>query len=62
MDTDRRKVKRRLEEDGWYLARHGSNHDIYRHPLIIGIVTLPRHRTLSIGVASTIAKKAGWEA
>ena len=31
-------VKRRLERDGWYLDRHGSSHDIYRHPSIPGIV------------------------
>lgn len=51
---------RRLERDGWYLGRHGSDHDIYRHPEIAGIITLPRHRTLSNGVAATDARKAAW--
>ena len=60
METNRRRARRRLERDGWYLYRHGSSHDVYRHPRIKGIVTLPRHRTLSTGVANTIAKKAGW--
>jgi predicted RNA binding protein YcfA (HicA-like mRNA interferase family) len=60
MDTNRRRVQRRLEQDGWYLDRHGSNHDIYKHPQIRGIITLPRHQELSPGVASTIAKQAGW--
>ena len=53
-------MQRRLERDGWYLERYGSDHDVYRHPHIKGIVTLPRHRVLSMGVARTIAKKAGW--
>ena len=61
MEINRRRVQRRLEREGWYLDRAGSSHDIYRHPNIKGIVTLPRHRVLSIGVASTIAKKAGWD-
>ena len=60
METSRRRVKRRPEQDGWYLDRHGSSHDIYRHPHIKGIITLPRHRVLSIGMARTIANKAGW--
>ena len=47
-------------KDGWYLDRHGANHDIYRHPTIMGIITLPRHKQLSAGVARSIAKKAGW--
>ena len=54
-------MQRRLEHEGWYLDRAGSSHDIYKHPSIMGIITLPRHRVLSMGVARTIAKKAGWE-
>ena len=53
-------AKRRLLKDGWYLDRHGAYHDIYRHPTIMGIITLPRHKQLSAGVARSIAKKAGW--
>ena len=49
-----------LEREGWYLDRHGSSHDIYRHPRIKGIITLPRHPVLSIGMARSIARKAGW--
>lgn len=60
MESKTTKVKQRLENDGWYLARNGANHDIYRHPTIPGIVTLPRHRTLSPGVYRSIAKKANW--
>ena len=39
-----------LEREGWYLDRHGSSHDIYRHPRVQGIITLPRHPVLSIGM------------
>ena len=54
------RVRRRLVRDGWYLSRHGSSHDIYRHPTIGGIITLPRHQRVSPGGAASIAKKAGW--
>jgi len=60
METKTEKIKHRLEQDGWSLTRHGSGHDIYRHPHIKGIITLPRHKTVSPGVARSIARKAGW--
>ncbi len=60
METKTDRIRRALEKDGWYLVRHGSGHDIYRHPSIKGIITLPRHKTVSLGVARSIAKKAGW--
>ena len=40
--------------------RHGGKHDIYGHPGFIEIIRLPRHRTVSIGVARQIASIAGW--
>ena len=60
METRTNLIKRKLEREGWYMVRHGGSHDIYRHPLIKGIITLPRHNKLSPGVARSIAKKAGW--
>ena len=54
-------VVKRLKIDGWYLARHGGGHDIYRHPGIKGIITVPRHKTLSPGVMRSIVKKANWD-
>ncbi|MYC67923.1 MAG: type II toxin-antitoxin system HicA family toxin [Acidobacteriia bacterium] len=60
METVTSRIRRRLIRDGWYLSRHGMNHDIYRHPTIRGIITLPRHQRVSAGVAASIAKKAGW--
>ena len=49
-----------MRED-WYLERHGGNHDVYRHPLMEHTIILPRHRTVSPGVARKIARDAGWE-
>ncbi|MEQ8400552.1 MAG: type II toxin-antitoxin system HicA family toxin [Roseitalea porphyridii] len=60
MDNRTSDVVRRLKAEGWYLARHGAGHDIYRHPHIKGIITVPRHKTLSPGVLRSISKKANW--
>ncbi|MGE0714424.1 MAG: type II toxin-antitoxin system HicA family toxin [Alphaproteobacteria bacterium] len=59
METDRRKVEARLVREGW-VGRSGGSHDVYKHPLREGRIILPRHRTLSAGVARQIAKAAGW--
>ncbi len=53
-------IIKRLEQEGWYLARHGRNHDIYKHPNFIESISVPRHRTVSPGVARKIARTAGW--
>ena len=59
-EANRAKILSRLVTDGWVLARHGAEHDIYTHPDRSGVVSLPRHRTLSPGVARSVAKVAGW--
>ena len=61
VETRTQRVIQRLEREGWHLQRHGASHDIYRHPEIEGIITVPRHRSLSPGMARTIYRKAGWE-
>ncbi|MCB5205150.1 type II toxin-antitoxin system HicA family toxin [Neorhizobium sp. T786] len=61
METNTAKIIKRLKMEGWVFNRHGSAHDIYRHPAK-GFVQVPRHRKLSPGVAGSIAKKAGWGA
>lgn len=54
------KVIARLKRDGW-IGRHGSRHDVFKHPDRPGIyIIVPRHRTLSPGVARDIAETAGW--
>ena len=60
IETNRARVVARLQREGWRLVRHGSEHDIYRRAGRPGTVTVPRHRTLSPGVARTIAEAAGW--
>jgi mRNA interferase HicA len=59
LETSQKRVVSRLLREGWELARHGGGHDVFRHP-VKGVVTVPRHRTLSPGVARSIAKTAGW--
>jgi mRNA interferase HicA len=59
-ETNRAKVAARLHREGWELARHGASHDVFRHPQKPGVIVLPRHRTLSPGVARSIAKAAEW--
>ncbi|MGI9425320.1 MAG: type II toxin-antitoxin system HicA family toxin [Hyphomicrobiaceae bacterium] len=60
MDTNRRKIVRRLRQEGWEDAG-GTKHDIFRHPDRPGRVVVPRHRELSTGVARNIAEIAGWD-
>jgi predicted RNA binding protein YcfA (HicA-like mRNA interferase family) len=58
-ETNRKKVAAQLKREGW-TVRHGGSHDVYTHPNKPGIIALPRHRTLSIGVARSVAQAAGW--
>ena len=60
LETNRSKIVDRLSAEGWIMERHGSAHDIYVNPMRLGVITGPRHRTLSPGVARQIAKAAGW--
>jgi predicted RNA binding protein YcfA (HicA-like mRNA interferase family) len=59
-ETERSRVVARLMRERWELARHGGLHDVFRHPAKREVITVPRHRTLSPGVARSIAKAAGW--
>lgn len=60
-ETRRSRIIQRLEAEGWELARHGGEHDIYRHTARKLSVAVPRHRTLTPGVARSIARTAGWD-
>jgi predicted RNA binding protein YcfA (HicA-like mRNA interferase family) len=59
LETNQSKVVARLEREGW-VARHGGDYDVFKHPTRAGRIVVPRHRTLSTGVARAIAKAAGW--
>jgi predicted RNA binding protein YcfA (HicA-like mRNA interferase family) len=53
------KVVERLKQEGW-IEEHGGKHDKFKHPRRAGRIIVPRHRTLSGGVARQIAEAAGW--
>ncbi|KKB12033.1 hypothetical protein VE25_09655 [Devosia geojensis] len=57
-ETNTSKIKARLEREGWELV-DGTKHDKYRKPGFKPIM-VPRHRTVTPGVAQSIAKAAGW--
>ena len=55
-----REIVARLEKDGWVNIGGGS-HDRFvseRRPGVM--ITVPRHKELSSGVARSIAKAVGW--
>ena len=58
IETDRAKITKRLEGDGWVNVG-GAKHDKYVRDGLPSI-QVPRHRTLTPGVARSIAKAAGW--
>jgi predicted RNA binding protein YcfA (HicA-like mRNA interferase family) len=49
-ETNRSKVAARLARDGWQ-SRAGGRHDVYKHPARPGRIVVPRHSTLTSGVA-----------
>ncbi|WP_158922650.1 type II toxin-antitoxin system HicA family toxin [Acidisphaera sp. S103] len=58
-ETSRNKVVARLESEGWKNEGGGAD-DKFTKPGAAYPVLVPRHRTLSPGVARSIAKAAGW--
>lgn len=59
METSRRRIVARLQAEGW-INMGGGKHDLFRHGERPGVLIVPRHATLSPGVARSIAKAAGW--
>ena len=59
-ETNTKRVTDRLREDGWF-SEGGANHEKFAHSERPGIkIMVPRHRTLTPGVARSIARAAGW--
>ena len=58
-ETSRSRVVARLEREGWQ-NEGGGSHDKYTKAGAAYPIIVPRHRTLSLGVARSIAKAAGW--
>src|SRR5260370_39622825 len=58
-----RDVIRRLEHDGWRLARTKGSHRQYHHPAKPGTVTVAGHPSVAIppGTLNNILKQAGLE-
>jgi predicted RNA binding protein YcfA (HicA-like mRNA interferase family) len=60
LETNTRRIVARLERENWSNIG-GGNHDKFTNPAHDGVlIVVPRHRTVSPGVARDIAKKAGW--
>lgn len=59
VETNRANVVSRLEADGWF-CEHCAKHDKFSHPNHQHKIMVPRHRVLSMLVARSIAKAAGW--
>ena len=60
LELNRDKVLARLKRERW-VGRTGGSHDVFTHPdRPQKVIVLPRHRTLSPGVARNTAKTAGW--
>lgn len=57
-----RDVIRRLEQEGWVLARQTGSHRQYTHPTRIGRVTIAGHPgdDLASGTFRSIERQAGW--
>jgi predicted RNA binding protein YcfA (HicA-like mRNA interferase family) len=59
-ETDRGKIVARLKREGW-VSEGGGKHDKFAHTNKPGMkIMVPRHNTLSLGVARNIATAAGW--
>jgi predicted RNA binding protein YcfA (HicA-like mRNA interferase family) len=58
VETSSAQIKARLEREGWVNVG-GSKHDKYKKAGMPTIM-VPRHKTLTPGVARNIAKAAGW--
>jgi hypothetical protein len=59
-ETSRDRIVSRLASEGW-LIEGGAKHDKFAHPERPRMkIMVPRHKTLTPGVARNIAKAAGW--
>jgi predicted RNA binding protein YcfA (HicA-like mRNA interferase family) len=45
-------VIKRLEEDGWYLARTKGSHHQYKHPTKIGVVTVSGKPSVDVPIGT----------
>lgn len=55
----RKDLEKALSKNGWYLLRHGANHDIFTNGE--SNIAVPRHKELKERTAHGILKEAGIE-
>jgi predicted RNA binding protein YcfA (HicA-like mRNA interferase family) len=60
VETNTRKIVRRLEADGWRNLGGGSHERFVCDDRPGDMIFIPRHREVSPGVARSIARAAGW--
>lgn len=53
----RRDLIKKFEKRGWWLLKHGSNHDIYTNGS--DIEPVPRHNEINENLAKAIIKRRG---
>lgn len=53
----RRDLIKKLEKKGWWLLKHGANHDIYTNGT--DIEPVPRHSEVKENLAKLIIKRRG---
>ena len=53
----RKDLIKKLESNGWYLIRNGSNHDIYTNGE--KAEAIPRHREIDENLAKAIIRRQG---
>ena len=58
-ETSTAKIVARLKQEGWIEAG-GSKHAKFVDADNARTIIVPRHRTVSVGVARAIARQAGW--
>lgn len=56
-----REIVRILQDDGWFLDRTRGSHAQYKHPVKLGLVTVPGRPgdELAPGTLNSILKQAG---
>lgn len=59
LELNRTKIEARLLREGWAKVG-GTKHDKFKKDGNPIAIIVPRHKTLSPGVAKSIAKAAGW--
>lgn len=61
MERNSRKLKKLLEDDGWYEVAIKGSHIQFKHPTKRGRVTLPHpKKDLKLGTVKSIYVQAGW--